>query len=578
MDGQHQQKASRQGQSKIFLDSDGLGEAKSCLEGSSFRNNFPRDQRQNSVGYNLQHEFETLAADLDLDLKNNERSSSGQDTKVSSAFDSDLSKSAPGSSDLNGPLQNLLLAERPLQGSFQSTLSKGSLSSILGSYGPLMMGTVNGHGMGGNKFYPSMGHAAGRPQSAHDLTGTFSSKQGRTDNFYEELFSFTTWLEGLSLQESIVAADHLCSSLPLDVLLTLKTKLDVHLLNPQSQVSQQKPNMGYGMLSPYAQSQTDLINDIDSINLNSSLSTDSSNVGLQKDLPALHQPKPKVNSFRGNNLYLFADQARPRSADSTTASTANRFGNLPLSLQNLERSKSPASHLHEKTNFLQLAAANAHNAIPQYQQYANSEETLDLPTHAALKLGALATINSRVALDSNRKGQFYHSAQPNAPHQSPLQSFHLNQHQLGFPSNSQNRGSYPSINTSNLATYDDSINRNLNSSSVPASMHHGFLKSTSNGKKKSDGTNHLSNNSTPNSSTTSTSSSMPADISNPELLNNIPAWLKLLRLHKYTECLKDIYWKDLVELNDEQLEKRGVKALGARRKLLKAFDAVKRST
>lgn len=73
----------------------------------------------------------------------------------------------------------------------------------------------------------------------------------------------------------------------------------------------------------------------------------------------------------------------------------------------------------------------------------------------------------------------------------------------------------------------------------------------------------------------SSSSSMPIEVSSLELLNNIPAWLKLLRLHKYTECLKDVPWKELIELDNDQLESKGVAALGARRKLLKAFDVVK---
>ena len=68
---------------------------------------------------------------------------------------------------------------------------------------------------------------------------------------------------------------------------------------------------------------------------------------------------------------------------------------------------------------------------------------------------------------------------------------------------------------------------------------------------------------------------MPNEVASIELLNNIPAWLKLLRLHKYTDCLKDVYWKDLIGLNSDQLEEKGVAALGARRKLLKAFEAVK---
>ena len=55
----------------------------------------------------------------------------------------------------------------------------------------------------------------------------------------------------------------------------------------------------------------------------------------------------------------------------------------------------------------------------------------------------------------------------------------------------------------------------------------------------------------------------------PNLLNDIPAWLRSLRLHKYTDNLKDLNLKDLIELDDEALEKRGVKAGGARRKMLK---------
>jgi hypothetical protein len=42
-----------------------------------------------------------------------------------------------------------------------------------------------------------------------------------------------------------------------------------------------------------------------------------------------------------------------------------------------------------------------------------------------------------------------------------------------------------------------------------------------------------------------------------------------LRLHKYTDNLKDMHWQDLVALDDQGLENKGVNALGARRKLLK---------
>ncbi|KAI1755351.1 protein VTS1 [Xylaria castorea] len=67
----------------------------------------------------------------------------------------------------------------------------------------------------------------------------------------------------------------------------------------------------------------------------------------------------------------------------------------------------------------------------------------------------------------------------------------------------------------------------------------------------------------------------PEDPTDPTLLQDIPAWLRSLRLHKYTDNLKDMRWIDLVELDDEALEKRGVNALGARRKMLKVFEQVK---
>ncbi|KAI1769215.1 protein VTS1 [Hypoxylon sp. FL1150] len=67
----------------------------------------------------------------------------------------------------------------------------------------------------------------------------------------------------------------------------------------------------------------------------------------------------------------------------------------------------------------------------------------------------------------------------------------------------------------------------------------------------------------------------PEDPTDPTLLQDIPAWLRSLRLHKYTDNLKDMKWTDLIELDDKALEDRGVNALGARRKMLKVFEQVK---
>jgi hypothetical protein len=62
----------------------------------------------------------------------------------------------------------------------------------------------------------------------------------------------------------------------------------------------------------------------------------------------------------------------------------------------------------------------------------------------------------------------------------------------------------------------------------------------------------------------------------PALLNDIPAWLRSLRLHKYTPNFERMKWEDMVILDDTGLEAMGVAALGARRKMLKTFEAVRK--
>ena len=70
------------------------------------------------------------------------------------------------------------------------------------------------------------------------------------------------------------------------------------------------------------------------------------------------------------------------------------------------------------------------------------------------------------------------------------------------------------------------------------------------------------------------------------LLNDIPAWFRSLRLHKYTHLFwpdpshpestpREWSYKEIIQLTDEELEKMGVGALGARRKMLRMFELVK---
>ncbi|KAK1066780.1 Flap-structured DNA-binding and RNA-binding protein [Friedmanniomyces endolithicus] len=73
------------------------------------------------------------------------------------------------------------------------------------------------------------------------------------------------------------------------------------------------------------------------------------------------------------------------------------------------------------------------------------------------------------------------------------------------------------------------------------------------------------------------SSKPPEDPTDLHLLKDVSNWLRSLRLHKYTDNLKDMRWQDLVALDEEGLEKRGVAAKGARTKLLKVFEEVRQA-
>ncbi|CEP12356.1 hypothetical protein [Parasitella parasitica] len=65
------------------------------------------------------------------------------------------------------------------------------------------------------------------------------------------------------------------------------------------------------------------------------------------------------------------------------------------------------------------------------------------------------------------------------------------------------------------------------------------------------------------------------DVVDMNLLEDVPAWLRSLRLHKYNPIFETLKWQEMLKMDDEALLNRGVAALGARRKLLKVFDQVK---
>jgi hypothetical protein len=232
---------------------------------------------------------------------------------------------------------------------------------------------------------------------------------------------------------------------------------------------------------------------------------------------------------------------------------------------------------------------------------------------AAMKLAALSTVNNRFALDDVRK---YRRARSNeAPQQNlmmgggqmagmqPTSVVMVNEHgqivgrdqQLfnnAGPTNlsfgGRSRPSSPGLamqggfapvmnltaapNTRFLSAYDNASIMGMNGGLAPMQMggfsmgHEGYLSDHSDMVRGRSPRGRRG------------SSKPPEDPTDPSLLQDIPSWLRSLRLHKYTDNLKDMKWTDLVEMDDKQLEERGVNALGARRKMLKVFEEVKSKT
>ncbi|KAE8448396.1 Flap-structured DNA-binding and RNA-binding protein [Mollisiaceae sp. DMI_Dod_QoI] len=250
--------------------------------------------------------------------------------------------------------------------------------------------------------------------------------------------------------------------------------------------------------------------------------------------------------------------------------------------------------------------------VPSFNA-ANSSTQADMVANAtAMKLAALSTVNNRFALDDVRK---YRRARSNDGHgstgQGPLspglpnnmpganvvminehgqvlsrdQVLALQAQQNAAFAGRRSRPSSPGLamqggnfgqlgfaspqNNGFLAAYDGSsplMNNGmgtLNLGQFGLAGHEGYLSDHSDMVRGRSPRGRRG------------SSKPPEDPTDPSLLQDIPSWLRSLRLHKYTDNLKDMNWTELVELDEKALEERGVNALGARRKMLKVFEQVK---
>ncbi|KAL9094805.1 MAG: hypothetical protein Q9165_002754 [Trypethelium subeluteriae] len=315
------------------------------------------------------------------------------------------------------------------------------------------------------------------------------------------------------------------------------------------------------------------------------------------------QPPPSAGLRSGRPAHL--------SNDGNVQNTTLNTGDPPNSGASI---LSPYTGSGNWASMVNTPMVSNFNQQQQQQQPPQNVAQADMVANAtAMKLAALSTVNNRIQLDDVRKyrrarsseGQGGAGQQPmSSPGMqgtgilmtnelgqilTPQQAAALQAQQLAAMQGRRSRPNSPGIaiqgapgvggmsftspqNNGFLSAYDGSqqmLNNqlaSLNLSQFGMGMgggHEGYLSDHSEMNRGRSPRGRRG------------SSKPPEDPTDATLLQDIPSWLRSLRLHKYTDNLKDLQWTELVELDDEGLEKRGVNALGARRKMLKVFEQVK---
>lgn len=252
--------------------------------------------------------------------------------------------------------------------------------------------------------------------------------------------------------------------------------------------------------------------------------------------------------------------------------------------------------------------------VPNFNTQQAASQSDMIANATAMKLAALSTVNNRIALDDVRKYRRARSNEPqpqNQPGMSPAmtntgipganmvvvndagqilnaqQIAALQQQQLAAAAGRRSRPNSPGLamqgnplgqlnfaspqNNGFLAAYDGSqplLNNGL-AGLMPQMGQMGQMGHFGTGSHEGYLSDHseIARGRSPRGRRGS--SKPPEDPTDPSLLQDIPSWLRTLRLHKYTDNLKDLKWDELVKLDDKGLEARGVNALGARNKMLK---------
>ncbi|CCD23027.1 Vts1p NDAI_0A08740 [Naumovozyma dairenensis CBS 421] len=322
-----------------------------------------------------------------------------------------------------------------------------------------------------------------------------------------------------------------------------------------------EPRVLMGNTSPSLSYSQESINNIMESSKNSILK--GSLASLQNDLNA--------NNTHSNNMATGSDNSI-----NTKNITTNSNNNISYCKHdNNNNNNSNYSNLHTQpqttSNYVQNYNNNNNNHVSnnisnsyQYQQYGNNQHSQFHPHHHR------HNINSKhVNMNKNRPTSPLSSSTIStqiALETAPTASEDLAYRNISIYKNHNNNNN--NNNNNNLDIYDMNY------------RHHNKLRTSNNNNNNnsSNSNNTMVDSSTENNNfnNTAINNSMNAkNLTDPRLLTNVPLWLKSLRLHKYSDILEKYSWLELIDLDDSTLENNGVSALGARRKLLKAFGIVK---
>ncbi|CDK27883.1 unnamed protein product [Kuraishia capsulata CBS 1993] len=384
---------------------------------------------------------------------------------------------------------------------------------------PLLTGSTFSAGNGnGHPMTPTSGTLNSSTEFYHNGNSHWSQPSSNSNaSFNSDLNSYNNWIKGLNTNEQVLAVDLLLNSVSEEAIQYARSKLNGStLLSPSIAAPVASPTIKIHQPQVRAASPILALN-------HEPLTLDN----VLNDLGIMSS----INNDVGKAWSSSFDSMRPRSAGPLDFTESYSL-NAPVQQPN--RVFSPDMPPSRVAPVSQVAPAQLLQQQQQQQQSQFGSYGMQFDTvgqQNAYKLNALSTIAMRSKLDSKREERGRTAAVRNA---------------------------YPASTSSSLPPA-----ARVTPSSPPA---------------RNAGPAHVAP-VTPKAKPLDISSpkkvSLPKDIADPQLLNNIPAWLKALRLHKYTDNLKHLTWKEMINLDESGLEALGVGTVGARGKLMKAFSTVK---